>query len=141
MNNNYLGNLGYYPFERRNPKTKTKQWYAALKNYSTINRNQVIDYAVTNSNIERSVLETAMTGLCQLIKQFLLNGHNISIDNFGCFYLSNTSRGELTADEVTSDDVKKAYVRFRPCKALRQDLQQVPLFDVTKKAWAEKLDE
>lgn len=96
-----------------------------------MDKEQVVDYAVENSNVERSVVEAAMSGLTQMISQLVLNGHNITVDGLGCFFLTNSSKGSEKEADVTADNVKKAYVRFRPCSRLKKDLAQVHLFDVT----------
>lgn len=72
-----------------------------------------------------------MTGLTQMISEYVLNGHNITVDGLGCFFLTNSSKGSETEAEVTADNVKNVYVRFRPCSRLKKDLALVHLFDVT----------
>ena len=133
-----MGNIGFYAVERKSPKDGSKQWYATLKNYTPVSKQEVIDYAVENSNVDRSVIESAMAGLTQVIQTFLLNGHNLTVDGMGCFFVTNSSKGSEQSSDVSGDSVTKVHIRFRPDRRLRRQLDEVKLHNITRTAYGEK---
>ncbi|MBP3774872.1 MAG: hypothetical protein ILA34_05945 [Bacteroidaceae bacterium] len=130
-----MGNIGFYAMERKSPKDGTKKWYATIKNYTPIDGQAVIAYAVENSHVDRAVIEAAMAGLTQVIQSFLLNGHNLTVDGLGCFFISNKSKGSEQSKDVTADSVKRLYIRFRPDRRMREEMKQVSYHDITRTAY------
>lgn len=109
-----MAELKYKPIARKNPVTKEVKWYAEKVTYSNIGEREIIDYAVQNSNIERSVIEQAMIGLEEAINNFLINGHNLQFWPLGSFYTTIRSLGALMPDEFTAKNIKRLNIVFVP---------------------------
>lgn len=119
-----MGTLRYKVVMRKNPMTKETLYYGALTQYSRISEKDIVDYAVQNSNMERATLETAMYGLEEAIKNFLLNGHNLQLTPLGTRGVYLSSRGTPTPEEFTSTCIRGAHIRFFPSPDLRRMTQK-----------------
>ena len=111
--------LKYYITERENPITRSKIYYAQKVTYSNIGEREVVDYAVQNSNIERSVIEQVMIGLEEAVNNFLLNGHNLQLWPLGSFFTTISSRSAESAEAFLPSNIKGVNIRFVPSPQLR----------------------
>lgn len=111
--------LKYYITERENPVTRAKIYYAQKVTYSNIGEREVVDYAVQNSNIERSVIEQVMIGLEEAVNNFLLNGHNLQLWPLGSFFTTISSRSAESAEAFLPSNIKGVNIRFVPSPQLR----------------------
>ena len=111
--------LKYYVAERVNPVTRSKIFFAQKVTYSNIGEREVVDYAVQNSNIERSVLEQVMIGLEEAVNNFLLNGHNLQLWPLGSFFTTISSRSAGSAKAFLPSNIKGVNIRFVPSPQLR----------------------
>ncbi|MGN1236974.1 MAG: hypothetical protein ACI4TS_05965, partial [Bacteroidaceae bacterium] len=92
----------------------------------------------------RQDLAVGFAALCQAIEEFVLQGHSVTLDGLGNFRLTAKtgkwdaenkkwiSAGCESMDEVSPDNIRGVYLRFRPCTALRNELKKISMFDVTK---------
>ena len=113
--------LKYYVAERVNPITRSKIFFAQKVTYSNIGEREVVDYAVQNSNIERSVLEQVMIGLEEAVNNFLLNGHNLQLWPLGSFFTTISSRSAESRDAFIASNIKGVNIRFVPSPMLREE--------------------
>lgn len=109
-----MAELKYKPIARKNPVTKEVKWYAEKVTYSNIGEREIIDYAVQNSNIERSVIEQAMIGLEEAINNFLINGHNLQFWPLGSFYTTIRSEGTVSPGDFNAKNIKRLNIVFVP---------------------------
>ena len=80
----------------------------------------------------------------------MLNEHSVTLSGLGNFRLTCktgiwddrqqkwTSAGKEDMDDVSSNDIRGVYVRFRPSTELREKLKDVKYFDVTKTVFGKK---
>ena len=145
--------LGYRICKIENENAGTVKYSVKLVPYSKLSEEAVVNLALNDSNINSQDLAAGFAALTQAIYDFVLNGHSITISGLGNFRLTARtgiwdndslkwkSAGKTSMDDVSSDEIKGVYVRFRPCTALREQLQGAKYFDVTKtvfgKKWAE----
>ena len=139
-----MANIGYYKTEVKNPITGDKMYSVRLVSYSLIDSESVVALACKDSNINRQDMAVGFAALCQAIEDFVLQGHSVTLDGLGNFRLTAktgkwdaengkwVSGGADSMDDVTPNNIKGVFVRFRPCKELRTEMNKVHLFDVTK---------
>ena len=111
--------MRYYAIARKSPLDKSISYYATNKIYSNIDASAVVDYAVQNSNIERSVIEQAMVGLQEGVNTFLCNGHPLQFWPLGSFRISISGKAETTPEKVTAASIKGARIIFAPSPLLK----------------------
>lgn len=109
-----MAKMRYYAIARKSPVDKSVSYYATNKIYTNINANAVVDYAVQNSNVERSVIEQAMVGLQEGINTFLCNGHPLQFWPLGSFRITISGKGVASPEEVTTSTIKHARIVFVP---------------------------
>lgn len=109
-----MAELKFKPIARKNPVTKEVKWYAEKVTYSNIGEREIIDYAVQNSNVERSVIEQAMIGLEEAINNFLINGHNLQFWPLGSFYTTIRSLGAESPGDFNAKNIKRLNIVFVP---------------------------
>lgn len=107
--------------------------------YSTISEEAATDYALHNSNLNRQELVTGFAAIRQAMDNFLLNGHNIVIDGLGVFFSTArtgkwdeqnkkwVSGGADSMDGVDNANIKTVKIGFRPCTALRKEMQNAEM--------------
>lgn len=115
-----MGKIRYTVIPRKDPITKQMGYVASAKTYSNIGKEAVLDYAVQNSNIERSVIEQVAIGLEEAIVNFLCNGHNIQFWPLGSFRMTISSFGAETEDKFLPAMIRRTFVRFVPAPSLKK---------------------
>lgn len=139
-----MGKLAYYTREFENQLDGETLYCARLAKYSKLDEEQVVELAQKDSNIKASDMAVGLSALGQAITDFVLNGHSVTINGLGNFRLTAKtgiwdskkkkwkSAGKTSMDDVSASDIKRVYVRFRPCTSLRRELDKTSLFDMTK---------
>lgn len=113
--------IKYYAQAKKDRTRGTTSWYATIQPiYSNINSDAVIDYAVMNSKIERSVLQQAAIGIANAVKNFVCNGHSVNLAPLGTFRPVITSVGSATAAEVSAANIRGVRIAFSPGRGLSQ---------------------
>jgi len=137
-----MGKVGYYIRSFENPLDGETLYTVRLKNYSTIDKNDIVALAQKDSNLNAGDLAIGFSAMQQAINDFVLNGHSVTLDGIGCFTLSCKtgiwdtkknkwkSAGKTSMEDVSSSDIKAVYVRFRPCTLLRQQMAQTKFFSI-----------
>ena len=72
-----MGTLRYKVVKRRNPMTAAVSYGPRLLRYTLIKADDVVERAAQNSNIDRGLLEAAMVGFQEAVRNFIMNGHNL----------------------------------------------------------------
>lgn len=116
-----MAKMRFTAVPRKNPKDKSVAYYPIQKIYSNIGANDIVNYAVQNSNIDRGVLEQAMLGLEEAVFTFLCNGHNLQFWPLGSFRIGMHGRPAPTPEEVTAANIKQTRVIFTPSPLIKGD--------------------
>lgn len=136
--------IGYYKTKFENRIDGNEMYTVRLVPYSVIDKDSVVGLACKDSNINRQDMAVGFAALSQAIENFVLQGHSVTLDGLGNFRLTAktgkwdaqaekwVSGGADNMDDVTVDNIKGVYLRFRPCKQLREELNSAKFFDVTK---------
>ena len=139
-----MAKIGFYKTEVCNPKGTGKLYSVRMVPYSVIDSEEVVELACKDSNINRQDLAVGVAALCQAIENFVLQGHSVTLAGLGNFRLTAktgkwdeenkkwVSAGSESMDGVSTDNIRGVYLRFRPCTALRNELKNISMFDVTK---------
>ena len=84
--------------QKRNPQTGDFGWILVPILYSLIDKEAILDAATRNSQIPRSYLQQTFDALEVELRNFVMNGHSISLSHFGLISSTIRSRGRLVAD-------------------------------------------
>lgn len=108
---------------RKSPKDRSIKYYGNVDLYSQIGRAQILEAAQRNSQIPKSYLDQTFDALEVEIQNFVMNGHSITLDGLGTITSTLHSKGELVADNVKAENVRRVKFGFRAASSLRRMLK------------------
>lgn len=108
---------------RKSPKDRSVKYYGNVDLYSQIGRAQILEAAQRNSQIPKSYLDQTFDALEVEIQNFVMNGHSITLDGLGTITSTLHSKGELVADNVKAENVRRVKFGFRAASSLRRMLK------------------
>ena len=135
-----IGKLGFTYCANEDPDTGTNRYFARLRPFSHLDAASINAWAAKFMCVSEASMKAAFSALADAIEYFVLNGHSVTLDGLGCFTFSTrtgiwneqtgkwTSAGKNNVADVSSDDIRAVYVRFRPCTRLRNELGASRLF-------------
>lgn len=110
---------------RRKLLDGTTKLYPNIVRYSRIKSNDLINYMVSNSSINKATAITAAAALCRVITNYLLNGHTVQIPQLGTLSLRAKTKGVETLDKADASCIKTLRIRFTPVSDTRQACKSV----------------
>lgn len=90
------------------------KYYARICNRSTMNLRELGRYIGERTSISGLDVGFVIEALLEYIPVLLLEGRSISLDDFGIFSISLTSKPSDSPENVTAADIIKVNVQFRP---------------------------
>ena len=121
--------------ERVNPRDLTlpKKKYAILKSGDDVNFEELAEEISKVSSLNYGEVMDALGTLIVFIEIQLRHGRAVRLSTLGTLYLTLSSEGVDADEELTSEAIKKAHIRFRPGKRLKKltrTLDYVKVHDV-----------
>ena len=114
--------------QKRNPQTGDFGWILVPILYSLIDKEAILDAATRNSQIPRSYLQQTFDALEVELRNFVMNGHSISLSHFGLISSTIRSRGSLVADNFQPErDIKQVKFNFRAAPRIKRNAQKCTL--------------
>ena len=117
-----------------------KKAYARLVPYSKLDKNYILTKAAEFAGMTEAQMEAGFAALSEAIQYFVLNGHSVTLNGLGTFSFSTKtgiwnaqtqkweSAGRDSMDDVSSNDIKGVYLRFRPCNILNDAIGSSKFF-------------
>lgn len=113
---------------KKNPQTGDFGWILTPILYSLIEREAILDAATRNSQIPRSYLQQTFDALEVELRNFVMNGHSISLSHFGTISSSIRSSGQLVEEKFQPErDIKQVKFNFRAAPRIKRDAQKCTL--------------
>ena len=108
--------------ERVNPRDLNlpKKKYAKLKSGDNVNFEELAEEISKVSSLNYGEVMGALGTLIVFIEIQLSHGRAVRLSTLGTLYLTLSSEGVNVDEELTSDAIKKAHIRFRPGKRLKK---------------------
>lgn len=118
-----------------NPRDLTlkKKFYAKLQSGDDVSFEELADLISKVSSLNYGEVLGALGTLNEIIEIQLRHGRPVRLSTLGTFYLTLSSEGFDTEEELTADGIKKANIRFRPGKRLRKMIQTLDFEKVSDK--------
>lgn len=119
--------------ERVNPRDLTlpKKFYAKLKRGDDVSFEELADLISKVSNLNYGEVMGALGTLIEIIEMQLRHGRPVRLSTLGTFFLTLNSEGFDNDEELTSDGIKTANIRFRPGKRLKKMIKTLDFVKVT----------
>ncbi len=118
--------------ERVNPRDLTlpKKFYAKLESGDDVSFEELADLISKVSNLNYGEVTGALGTLIEIIEIQLRHGRPVRLSTLGTFYLTLNSEGYDSEEELTSDAIRKANIRFRPGKRLKKMIRTLDYMKV-----------
>lgn len=111
--------LKYNIIARKDPGDANAEpkFYPILKSVDRIDTAYIARELSEKSSVSEGDVYSIIINLFKLIPKELAHGRVIGLGDLGSLSLKANAKGSDTAEEVSSDDIEKVSVRFRPTKA------------------------
>jgi predicted histone-like DNA-binding protein len=108
--------------ERVDPRDLTlpKKFYAQIINGDDVTFDELADLISKDSNLNYGEVLGALGTLIEIIEMQLRHRRQVHLSTMGTFFLTLRSEGKVTEEEMTSDQITGARIRFRPGKRLKK---------------------
>jgi predicted histone-like DNA-binding protein len=108
--------------ERVDPRDLTlpKKFYAQIINGDDVSFDELAELISKVSNLNYGEMLGALGTLIEIIELQLRHGRQVRLSTLGTFFLTLKSEGKETEEELTSDQITSARIRFRPGKRLKK---------------------
>jgi predicted histone-like DNA-binding protein len=115
----------YNVIARKNPQdlTAAPKYYASLASKGAYDLKDLIQRIVRETSLGRGDVTSVIETFVELVPEILGEGHIVKLGNMGSFQLYGSSEGSDTEAEVSSNNIKKVSMRFRPSKEITNKLK------------------
>lgn len=123
-----MGQINVKVQAKKNPQTGEFGFILVPILYSLIDREAILDAATRNSQIPRSYLQQTFDALEVELRNFVMNGHSISLSHFGTIFSTIRSQGQLAAEHFQPErHVKLVKFGFRAAPRIKHNAQKCTL--------------
>jgi predicted histone-like DNA-binding protein len=115
--------------ERRNPSNPAAPhtWHVSPVSSGKSNLKDFAKLVAEKSLVDPKDVEKVLNNFFDELPEFLKNGKNVKLGNFGSVRLGVTSKGVANKDDFSDASPKTVRVIFAPCKELKKSLASTPL--------------
>ena len=107
----------------KNPKTGLLKYRGQKMLESNITGKELYALIEQNSGLPTNKVVTAANAIVKAIRQFMMNGHDVSVKGLGTFGLRMTSETASTAAGWDTSMIKSFNLKFRPDTDIRINAQ------------------
>lgn len=98
----------------------TPKYYASVHREQPVDIRRFVEDVTRASTLHRADVHAAIQAFLELIPRYLADGKIVRLGDLGSFYANISSIGEDSEEAVTSNSIKKAYVRFRASAEMKE---------------------
>lgn len=118
--------MRYHVVSRENPQNREiSKFYPSLEYDSEIDITHLSDEISYASSINSSDVRAVIESFLMFIPQHIMNGNTVRLGDFGIFKIGIQTKGEVNADEVSGNNIRRTHILFRPGAALLSKIQNM----------------
>ena len=106
--------------------------YPNIVHYKPINEDDLVNYMVESAGVNKNTAYAAITGLQNMVKNHLCNGHTLKVPELGTLRPSIKAKGVATAEMCTNNTIDKVKIVFTPMRAVKTACKSVGFKGVVK---------
>lgn len=91
---------------------KPQVWKAQKLTFPVITENALIEYIANSAAIPKSTVKACALAIAEAIIYFVINGHYVTFNSFGSFYLKLKTKTSQTLDECDVKLIKRMTIGF-----------------------------
>lgn len=92
---------------------KPQVWKAQKLTFPVIVEDALIEYIANSAAIPKSTVKACTLAIAEAIIYFVINGHYVSFDSFGSFYLKMKVKTTRSVKECTLESIKSLTIGFK----------------------------
>ena len=93
-------------------ETKPEVWKAQKLTFPVITEEALIEYIANSAAIPKSTVKACTLAIAEAIIYFVINGHCVTFNSFGSFYLKLKTKTSRTLDECDVKLIKRMTIGF-----------------------------
>lgn len=118
--------VNFKAVSKKNPlqQGSDPKFYAQLVSKGDINLRELARQIAARSTVSAADTLAVLESLLEVIPESLADGKIVRLGDFGSFSLTASSEGVVEAKDLTSHQIKKLSVKFRPGKEFSQQIEK-----------------
>lgn len=113
--------IRYKIIPRKNPSDHSVKYYGVQRS-TQIAADQFIENIVQTNTVTKADVLAVLASIKQELVGCIRNGQSVTLGEIGTFRFTLKSKGALTRDKFTTDNIKKVHVRFLPNRSLMYEV-------------------
>lgn len=119
--------MKYKPVERVNPQNRdVTKWYAQIVLDGEASMDDIVAEIEKFSALSEPDIRGVIIALENVVQKHLSSGRMVRFDRLGTLYPSISSRGEESAEAVTSNSIRGYKINFRPGTRISKAIRDIP---------------
>ncbi|PKP29956.1 MAG: DNA-binding protein [Bacteroidetes bacterium HGW-Bacteroidetes-17] len=116
--------ISFKAIAKKNPQSPTEplRFYASAVSGKNVDIDELAKLIADNSTVSRADTYAVIISMLEQIMKDLAAGRSVVLGKLGKFSISLHSEGAATAEELTSAQIKKATINYRPGNELKDML-------------------
>jgi len=106
----------YQVKQMKNPKdsSATPRYYARVKSVGVVDEADLVERISTRTGVSEGIVASVLRDSMNEVVDLVTLGYRVKLPALGNIYTTLSSEGEVTADSVSSDSVKRVNIRLFP---------------------------
>ncbi|MBR1520718.1 MAG: HU family DNA-binding protein [Bacteroidaceae bacterium] len=92
---------------------KPQVWKVQKLTFPVIKENALVEYIANSAHIPKSTVKGCVLAISEAIAYFVINGHCVTFDSFGSFYLKVQTKVAQTLEECDANVIENTTLGFR----------------------------
>lgn len=122
----------YDKVAKKNPQTKEVKWYASVKTIKQVDDKEVAKLIADETTLNPHEALMAIAQLEKVVLSLLKGGYSVKLGDWASFFLTASSLGAESADQVTANLIKQVNVRCRFGKEFKDSLSKTEFVPASK---------
>lgn len=93
-------------------ETKPEVWKAQKLTFPVITEDALVEYIANSAAIPKSTVKACTIAIAEAITYFVINGHCVTFDAFGSFYLKMKTKVTQSKKECNTTLIKRMTIGF-----------------------------
>ena len=125
------GSIRYRLYKNNNSSSKSAGLiFARSAPIGTISLSGLAEHIESDSKIEKGTVVAVLEALIKQVRELMLAGYNLKLDDFGIFSIGMSSSGAESAAKFSVKNIKGIKILFRPSGVLREVVSMAKLTEM-----------
>ncbi len=113
-------------------KDPGEKYLAAMSVAGKKTNADLIEHIERNSSIAKEDITILFRDLAAVVEEAVSSGQGVKLDALGTFSPNIRTKSELKAEDITTDNIQKVVINFRPSAELRKAMDKAAVKESTQ---------